>query len=76
MNTSMNCYVAEETRQVEDLRQAEAYRLTRQAEKNGVAGRKLLCALLIGLGESLLSLGFRMQEQMENSMGQVLGQAK
>jgi hypothetical protein len=76
MYMNMNCYVAEETRQAEDLRQADAYRLTRQAEKTRTAGRKIICALLIGLGERLLALGCRMQEQMDNSLSQVLGQAK
>jgi hypothetical protein len=72
----MNFYVAEETRQAEDLRQAEAYRLVRQADKVRSTGRKICCALLMGLGSKLLAWGSQMQEQMETGLNQAVMQPK
>ena len=72
----MNFYVAEETRQAEDLRQAEAYRLVTGAEKGRVARRRALSSILILVGEKLIEWACRLQDQVEGTPCQGLVQAR
>ncbi len=67
MSDQFNVYVAERTRQQEELSRAEHYRLVRQAEKGRQRGPSIFGKLLVRSGQALLGWGKRMQGQVERS---------
>jgi hypothetical protein len=65
MMTQFNVYVAEQTRQPEELQRAENDRLVRMAERAHQGGQKALGRLLIRSGYALMDWGCRLQGQMD-----------
>jgi len=66
MSDQFNIYVAERTRQQEEISRAENYRLVRQAEK-GRQNPSIFGKLLVRSGQALLGWGQRLQGQADRS---------
>lgn len=65
MMTQFNVFVAEQTRQPEEMQRVEHDRLVRLAERAHQGGQKVLSRLLIRSGSALMDWGCRMQGPLD-----------